>query len=133
MVAACVTPGLDGFSTTMIEVGDATLTVAVADTDDERRQGLRGVEELPRGIDGMLFVFEEPRPATFGMRDALIPLDIWWFDEDGSLLGSTTMTPCPTEPCAVYASPAPIAWALETPRGEHSFPPGTVLSSGDSG
>lgn len=114
-------------------MGDVTLTVAVADTADERRQGLRRVEELPDGLDGMLFVFEDVRSVTFGMRETIIPLDIWWFDGDGALLGTTAMTPCPAEPCSIYAPPAPVAWALETPQGERSFPPGAVLSSGDSG
>lgn len=132
-MAACATPGLDGFTTVTIEVGDATLTVAVADTADERGQGLRRVEELPDGLDGMLFVFEEPKSVTFGMRETIIPLDIWWFDGEGALLGSTAMTPCPAEPCAFYASPAPVAWALETPQGERSFPPDVVLSTGDNG
>lgn len=94
------------------------MNVLVADTPGLRDQGLRDVETLPDDIDGMLFVFGEPRPATFGMRDTLIPLDIWWFDAEGVLLGSTRMEPCPTAPCPSYGSPGPISWALETPADE---------------
>jgi uncharacterized membrane protein (UPF0127 family) len=128
-LVACTGPAsLDGFETTTIEVGDQTLTVALAETADQRSQGLRGVEELPEGLDGMLFVFEQPRTATFGMGDTLIPLDIWWFDADGALVGSTEMTPCAAEPCTAYGSPGEVAHALETPAGELELAPGDVLN-----
>lgn len=132
VLASCATPALAGFSTGTIRVGDTTLTVAVADTPEERRQGLRGVERLPEGIEGMLFVFEEPTEVTFGMRGTSIPLDIWWFDAGGVLVGVTAMTPCPGEPCPVYASPGPVRWALETPQGEWDLSPAAVLSISDS-
>lgn len=106
--------------------------MSVADTTELRQRGLRDVESLPDGVDGMLFVFEESRSATFGMLDTLIPLDIWWFDAEGALLGVTEMTPCPEEPCASYASPAPVRWALETPTGARAFPGGALLSTGDN-
>ena len=128
LVACAGPPSLDGFETTTIEVGDRTLTVAVAETADQRSQGLRGVEELPEGLDGMLFVFEQPRTATFGMRDTLIPLDIWWFGADGAMLGSTEMTPCAAEPCTAYGSPGEVAHALETPAGEVEFALGESLN-----
>jgi uncharacterized protein len=127
VVAACTAQPavLDGFARTEANVGERVLTVLVADTPSLRDQGLRGVEALPDEVDGMLFVFEEPRPATFGMRDTLIPLDIWWFDAGGVLLGSARMEPCLSPPCPSYGSPGPISWALETPAGE------VDLSAGD--
>lgn len=100
----------------------------VAETPGQRRQGLRGVEALPAGIDGMLFVFDRPAPTTFGMRDTLIPLDIWWFDHEGRLLGSAEMEPCPGEPCTDYGSPGEVAWALETPQGALDLVPGAMLT-----
>lgn len=87
---------------------------------------------MPPGIDGMLFVFEEPRTATFVMRDTLIPLDIWWFDEEGLLLGSAEMEPCTIVPCTGYGSPGEVAWALETPLGEVEPVPGDMLTVGSS-
>jgi uncharacterized protein len=126
-VACATTPTLEGFEVIEIEVGGEALTVAVAETSTQRSQGLRGVEELPAGLDGMLFVFEETRSATFGMRDTLIPLDIWWFDEQGRLLGSTEMEPCATQDCPTYPSPGEVAWALETPMGQFDFLRGALL------
>lgn len=133
-VVACAapTPTLGDFDTAGIEVGEQQLTVAVADEPSQRSQGLRGVEALPDGIDGMLFVFGDPTTATFGMEDTLIPLEIWWFDDDGRLLGSTLMEPCAKSPCTGYASPGEISWALETPAGESHFTPGDSLRVGMS-
>lgn len=119
---------MSGFETTDIDVGGATLTVAVAETSAQRSQGLRNVPELPAGVDGMLFVFGSTRTATFGMRDTLMPLAIWWFDEDGRLLGSAEMEPCPTEPCTSYGSPGEVRWALETPLGAVELVPGDRLT-----
>ena len=109
-------------------MGGTTLTVAVAETSGQRSQGLREVESLPAGLDGMLFVFGEERSASFGMEDTLIPLDIWWFDEDGLLVGSTTMEPCSDGACPSYPSPGGVSWALETPAGEWRFAAGAELA-----
>jgi uncharacterized protein len=119
--------GLEGFETAEIEVGEEPLTVALAQTSSQRSQGLRDVEELPDGLDGMLFVFEETREASFGMRDTLIPLDIWWFDAGGTLIGSTAMELCSSS-CPTYPSPGAVAWALETPQGQRQFGSGDALT-----
>ena len=113
-----VTPDLP---TTELDVGDDTLEVWVADEPAERQQGLRAVAELPDGIDGMLFVFPEPKTPNFIMSGTPLPLEVWFFDPEGSLIGSHEMTPCPADPCPVYPAPGPVGWALETPAGERDF------------
>jgi len=127
-VACAPPPGLDGFETVEVEVGESGLTVAMAETSSQRSQGLRDVENLPDGLDGMLFVFEATRIASFGMRDTSIPLDIWWFDSEGRLIDSTEMEPCPGSACPTYSSPGEVAWALETPMGQWEFAAGEVLT-----
>lgn len=123
----------DAFPVGQIEVGDSALTVWVADESPERRQGLRGVEEMPDGLDGMLFEFPEPSSLSFTMRDTLIPLDIWWFDAEMTLIGSTAMAPCESEPCVSYRSPGDARWVLETPSGEARFEVGEQLSVVENG
>lgn len=117
----------------MIVVGDTRLSVYVADTLAERGRGLAGAESLPDGTDGMLFEFSGSSTVTFSMEDTLIPLDIWWFNSSGSLIGWTLMDLCVSEPCATYRSPGIVGWALETPAGEFEFDVGDQLSAGDSG
>jgi uncharacterized membrane protein (UPF0127 family) len=116
-----------------ITVGDAGLTVWVADTPEERSRGLMGVESLPSAIDGMLFVFEEPSARSFHMLETPMPLDIWWFGPDAAVVGSTEMEPCPTEPCPAYPSPGPVSYALETPTGSLELSMGEQLSTVENG
>lgn len=118
------------FAETEITVGEETLSVAVADTPQRRARGLMEVEELPDRLDGMLFVFGESRPAAFHMLNTPMVLDIWWFDAEGLLIDSTTMDPCPVEPCINYGSPGTVMWVLETPVDDYEFSPGAQLSTG---
>ena len=112
-----------------IQVGESDLTVWVADTSAERSQGLRGVAALPDRIDGMLFVWETPVTPTFGMRDTLMPLDLWWFAPDGALLGLTEMDTCPDGDCVSYLAPGAVSWALETSAGAYQFERGEILTT----
>lgn len=127
-VAGCATAP-SGPEVVTVEVGDETVRVWVADTPEERGQGLRGVSGLPRGVDGMLFVWDEPGQRVFTMEDTLMPLDIWWFDSEMRLLHVDSVRPCERSPCPIYPSPGPVLWVLETPAGEWAFAAGAKLSN----
>lgn len=90
--------------------------VYVADNPDLRRQGLRGVEELPREA-GMVFLYESDTRGGFTMRDTLIPLSIAFFDSDGTVLTVMDMEPCEAEPCPTYDPEVAYRGALEVNRG----------------
>lgn len=106
--------------------------MAIADEPAERGSGLMEVEDLG-ALDGMLFVYDTEAPATFWTLNMQIPLDIWWFDGDGILIGTAEMDPCPFEPCVRYGSPGPVRWVLETTLGEFEFERGSLLSTVESG
>lgn len=105
------------------------MTVLVASSGKETNLGLSGMEQLPEGIGGMLFEFEGGQTATFHMENTLIPLDLWWFNSEGLVIGFTEMDPCLVDPCVQYRSPGIVTWALETPQGVFDFRPGDRLTN----
>jgi uncharacterized protein len=90
--------------------------VRVADTDQERRRGLAGVQHLSRD-SGMAFVFARATRPTFWMKDVHIPLSIAFWRRDGRIVAITDMPLCRAGPCPRYVAPVPIVGALEVNRG----------------
>jgi hypothetical protein len=89
-------------------------TVEVARTSEEQAQGLMFRESLAPEA-GMLFPFGVPRPASFWMKNTLIPLDMVFVREDGSIARIAVNTvPHSLEPVAVEE---PVAAVLEIAGG----------------
>lgn len=107
------------FSVAEITTPGGEATVLVADTSDERSQGLMGKDDLG-GYDGMLFEFPSDTQGGFWMKDTLIPLSIAFFDSSGRVVDFFDMEPCPPETttCPSYRPDSPYRRALEVPKGD---------------
>ena len=64
-----------------IEIGTASLGVFVADTEQERYDGLSGLEEIAYN-EGMLFVHDTPGRHAYVMRGMLFDLDFIFINGD---------------------------------------------------
>lgn len=108
--------------------------VELADTPESRARGLMWRELLAPG-QGMLFIYESPRPAAFWMKNTLIPLDMIFIDALGMVRHVHPMarphdlTPVPG---AVADDPAPERlMVLEIAGGEAArlgLAPGAALA-----
>ncbi|MFI4924838.1 MAG: DUF192 domain-containing protein, partial [Vicinamibacteria bacterium] len=73
-----------------IQVGAYPVSAEVAQTPDQRSLGLMFRFSLPAD-HGMLFVFPEPQPLGFWMRNTYIPLSIAYIDADGRIVSIADM------------------------------------------
>lgn len=79
MSESAFSPGPADPSTVTAQVGGRTFRLEVADAMSERTHGLMGRTDIePDG--GMIFVWSEPEPRTFWMRDTPTPLWLLYLD-----------------------------------------------------
>ncbi len=102
--------------------GENDFKVEVADSFEERTQGLQHVAELEKD-EGMWFVFDSPQMLSFWMKDTLIALDIIFVSADLEIVSiAHNVPPCrEADPeqvsCENYFSGMPAQYVLEISGG----------------
>lgn len=88
--------------------------VEIADEGDERARGLMFRRDMPRRA-AMLFDFEESRPVSMWMKNTLLPLDMIFAREDGTVVRvASDTTPLSTE---AISSGEPVRYVVEVNAG----------------
>jgi len=96
-----------------LKIGKYELIAEVAVTNQEQATGLMNRPSL--GPDqGMLFIFDHPKEASFWMRNTSIPLDLAYLDEKGEILEILPLVPFEEKP--VNSKSNKVAYALEVNR-----------------
>lgn len=106
---------------TFVVEGEENVTVSlmVADEPSERRSGLMHRESLANDT-GMVFVFPEAQQVSFWMKNTLIPLDMIFVAENGTVLNvrhARVQPNASTGELDSYPSDGPAKYVVELPRG----------------
>ena len=75
-----------------INIGDKTYNCLIAETEEQRKQGLSNVEYLAPD-EGMLFIWDEEGTREMWMKDCSIPLDQIGINEDDEVVMVYTAQP----------------------------------------
>jgi len=117
-VAGCQPKARDttpfGLKIVELKILNASLNAEVADTPQTSENGLMFRDSLPEDR-GMLFVFEQPKRASFWMRNTRIPLSIAFVDSKGKILEIESMKPL--DETVVPSVSDQVAYALEVNQG----------------
>lgn len=87
----------------------------VSTTTAQQEQGLSGRAVVPDNY-AMLFVFPQDGQYGFWMKDMLVPLDMIWLTDNGTIASITPDVPANSYPTVFYP-PEPIRYVLETRVG----------------
>ncbi|MEE8458502.1 MAG: DUF192 domain-containing protein, partial [Phycisphaerales bacterium] len=100
-----------------VEIANERFTMAVANDDAARIQGLKGVTEIsPKG--GMIFLFPNNQIRSFWMADCLVDMDVMFLDPQGRVTALHTMR---VEP-PIRADELRAAYERRLPRYSSSYP-----------
>jgi uncharacterized membrane protein (UPF0127 family) len=94
-------------------VGMHQIDAQVAQTYEERMTGLMFRKDMPQH-EGMLFVFDQPSPQCFWMKNTLLPLTAAFIADDGTIVNLADMKP-QTEDS--HCSAKPVRFVLEMNQG----------------
>ncbi len=87
--------------TASVRIGKQNILLEVARTPQEQAIGLMSRTDLADNR-GMLFVFEQPQPVRFWMKNTLIPLDMIFLSRGVVKHIGAEILPCPGDPCPDY-------------------------------
>ena len=97
-----------------LSLGTNSLNAQIAADDASRELGLMSRTNLGAG-EAMVFVFPQPRPVSFWMKDTPIPLSIAYVGRSGLIYELHDMKPFDETP--IPSTSSAIVYAIEVPQG----------------
>lgn len=110
---AAATESAPQLPTQLLRLGNSTLEVEIAATNQSRQRGLMHRHVMAEE-HGMLFVFEQAERLCFWMRNTYIPLSIAYLDKDATIIEIFDMQALDERS---VCSTAPAQFALEVNQG----------------
>jgi uncharacterized membrane protein (UPF0127 family) len=110
--------------TTTLTINGQKVVAEVVSTPEQRATGLMNRFSL-QPDHGMLFVFEQPQPLGFWMKNTFIPLSIAFIDVDGKIVNIEDMRP---QDESTHWSRGIALYALEMKQGWFA---GKKIAAGD--
>jgi uncharacterized protein len=98
---------------TKLSAGMHQIDAQVAQTPEQRQIGLMHRKTMPTH-EGMLFIFEQPSPQCFWMKNTLLPLTAAFVADDGTIVNLEDMKPQTTDS---HCSAKPVRYVLEMNQG----------------
>lgn len=102
--------------TAQATIANRVIQLEVAQTPQQQATGLMYRPSLASDR-GMLFPFQQPRFASFWMKNVVIPLDMVFLYQGKVVAIENSAPPCATEPCPTYGPPAPVDQVIELRGG----------------
>ena len=96
-----------------LTAGMHVIRAELAITPEQRQKGLMFRRDLGAN-DGMLFVFEQPMPQCFWMKNTPTPLSIAFLADDGTIVNLADMQPFDERS---HCSAKPVRYVLEMHQG----------------
>ncbi len=96
-----------------IGAGMYQINAQLALTPAEQQTGLMYRKEMPQQ-EGMLFVFAQPSPQCFWMKNTLLPLTAAFVADDGRIVNLVDMKPLTLDS---HCSEEPVRFVLEMNQG----------------
>jgi len=116
-----------------MKIGEVSVLASVADSPEERQQGLSNTTMLPDDVV-KLFIFDTENKWSFWMKDMLYSIDMIWVNESGKVVTVKSAVTPETYPES-FTPTDPARYVIETVAGfaeQHGIVPGTVVTLPES-
>ena len=99
-----------------MQIGGVSVMASVADSPEERQQGLSGTTMLPEDVV-KLFVFDDNNRWSFWMKDMRYAIDMLWVNEGEEIVHIERAVAPETYPAQSFTPPVPARYVIETVAG----------------